>query len=236
MALNLEIIDGKDKGRRFLLLPGLKIGRQNGDIQIDDAKASSLHAEIEQDQNGVFIVKDLGSTNGIKINGLRLMLGPLEEGTTIQIGRTVLKVVDSEKAPARPNPTKKSSPGHWVSRLRSTMAGVMLQSRSADPHLAAFSPVVQLYFLEGVQAESVITLGYGPRKAGQDAFDILLLDEEAPDLAFEIRPNADGEPQFITPFPGVVRVNDGGYESRVLYSGDLIRIGKTLIRVDFIQE
>jgi hypothetical protein len=236
MALHLEIREGNDVGTRFLLAPGLRIGRNKGDIAIDDAKASALHAMIEQDRNGAYFVKDLNSTNGIKINGLKVPFGPLEVGSRLQVGRTLFLVIEIPVGLSQLATSKRTPSNHWTERVQIALTGLPLQSRSPDPKLSVFSPAIQLHFLEGVQAASVVTLGYGPRKAGQDSLDIMLLEEEAPDLAFEVIPNEDGDPLFTTPFPAVVKVNDLGYESRVLYAGDLIRIGKTLIRVGFIQE
>jgi hypothetical protein len=50
--------------------PVVKIGRQlNNDIIVEDKRVSRYHAQIKY-QNGQFMLFDLGSTNGITVNGM----------------------------------------------------------------------------------------------------------------------------------------------------------------------
>lgn len=50
--------------------PVVKIGRQlDNDIIVEDKRVSRYHAQIKFELNGQFIIYDLGSTNGITING-----------------------------------------------------------------------------------------------------------------------------------------------------------------------
>jgi hypothetical protein len=66
---------------------GAVLGRsRDADIVIDDPNVSRQHAEIRP-SGGSWIVNDLGSTNGIKVNGRRVD-GPysLKRGDVIEIG------------------------------------------------------------------------------------------------------------------------------------------------------
>ena len=66
---------------------GAVIGRsREADIQIDDPNVSRKHAEVRP-SGGSWTVRDLGSTNGVKVNGRRIQ-GPqsLKRGDTIQLG------------------------------------------------------------------------------------------------------------------------------------------------------
>ena len=50
--------------------PVIKIGRQlDNDIIVEDKRVSRYHAQIKFESNGEFTIYDLGSTNGITING-----------------------------------------------------------------------------------------------------------------------------------------------------------------------
>ena len=66
---------------------GAVLGRsQDCDIVLDDPNVSRHHAEVRP-SGGSWIVNDLGSTNGIKVNGRRVN-GPqsLKPGDVIEIG------------------------------------------------------------------------------------------------------------------------------------------------------
>src|SRR5271155_5719455 len=55
------------------------------DIQIDSRKVSRRHCCIAQ-VNDYLVVRDLGSTNGIRINGIRVLEGRLKAGDELTIG------------------------------------------------------------------------------------------------------------------------------------------------------
>ena len=64
------------------------LGRsQDCDIQLADPNVSRRHAEVRQEETSYWIV-DLGSTNGMEVNGRRLRQSKLEDGDTIMLGST----------------------------------------------------------------------------------------------------------------------------------------------------
>lgn len=78
-------------GERVAVGPMLLIGRTGEcGLMIEDTAASRRHVEITARQNS-FVWKDLGSTNGTKVNGARMLAGELKNGDRIQIGETVLR-------------------------------------------------------------------------------------------------------------------------------------------------
>jgi hypothetical protein len=89
------------QGRRQALLVGndrrnvlsgsrVVLGRsREADIVIQDPNVSRRHAELRRDEGGWQVV-DLGSTNGIKVNGRRVDHQPLSPGDQITIGVTDL--------------------------------------------------------------------------------------------------------------------------------------------------
>jgi pSer/pThr/pTyr-binding forkhead associated (FHA) protein len=55
------------------------------DVVLDDPNVSRRHMELRRDNAGWTAV-DLGSTNGIKVNGSRVSEAPLEPGDEISLG------------------------------------------------------------------------------------------------------------------------------------------------------
>ena len=67
------------------------LGR-HADIKLEDTRISRRHAEIAP-QNGSWLIRDLGSSNGTWVNGQRVVtICELEEGDRLQIGRLTLVV------------------------------------------------------------------------------------------------------------------------------------------------
>lgn len=100
-AFVVEVLDhhGRAQARhRFSLHDGLgaaTVGRgMAADVMIDDAHAAALHARIDIDAEGRVRVSDLGSVNGLWVDGKRQRgaQGLLLEGGGFQIGRTRIKV------------------------------------------------------------------------------------------------------------------------------------------------
>jgi pSer/pThr/pTyr-binding forkhead associated (FHA) protein len=64
----------------------MTVGRGGGaDITLDDASVSSQHAAFELAGEG-FRIRDLGSTNGICVNGSRVAAADLKHGDRLEIG------------------------------------------------------------------------------------------------------------------------------------------------------
>jgi hypothetical protein len=67
------------------------IGRSREcDVTVDDPNVSRRHAELRQ-ENGAFWIVDLGSTNGVEVNGERVERARLELDDTIVLGTTELR-------------------------------------------------------------------------------------------------------------------------------------------------
>jgi hypothetical protein len=79
------------EGRRSVLSgERVMIGRSREcDVVVDDPNISRRHAEVRRDGEG-WAVADLGSTNGIKVNGRRVDQALLEPGDRITMGLTEL--------------------------------------------------------------------------------------------------------------------------------------------------
>lgn len=79
------------EGKRFVVAPtGASIGRSREcDIVLGDANVSRRHAEVRPGRTGegTWTIEDLGSTNGVRVNG-RIADGahPLRHGDRIELG------------------------------------------------------------------------------------------------------------------------------------------------------
>jgi hypothetical protein len=81
---------GDDK-RTVLSGSRLLIGRSRDcDVTVDDPNVSRRHAEL-RNEGGYWVVADLGSTNGVKVNGHRVDQARLEPGDEIVLGLARLR-------------------------------------------------------------------------------------------------------------------------------------------------
>lgn len=103
---NLTGISEDVKGRLIELdIDEVTIGRvADNTVVVENPTVSSHHCEITK-QDGTFILKDLGSTNGTRLNSRDITEVELSPKDVVQVG-SVEFVFDDESAPSKP---KKSS-------------------------------------------------------------------------------------------------------------------------------
>lgn len=87
----LLVIRGRSVGQVLELAgPSAVIGRSlDADFTIDDVAVSRRHAQVEHGPDG-FAIRDLDSTNGVFVNGIRILRQPLRDGDRIQVGTTTI--------------------------------------------------------------------------------------------------------------------------------------------------
>lgn len=81
-------------GREFPIRPGENVVGREGDIPVDEPMVSRRHAKVVSESAGIF-VEDLGSTNGTKVNGDKIVPGdrkPLKAGDTLSFGGVEMKL------------------------------------------------------------------------------------------------------------------------------------------------
>jgi hypothetical protein len=79
----------------------IRVGRSSGyDVSLHDEKISGLHAVIKI-EGGKFRIEDLGSTNGILLNGKKIAEGPLHLEDEIVLGSTRLVLKSGRTADMR---------------------------------------------------------------------------------------------------------------------------------------
>lgn len=88
MAKLIITIDGKVVGEHNLDKDRMQIGRNaNNDIQINESTVSGTHAVVVKQADGSYIIEDSGSTNGILVNGNKVLSHPLVSGEVLQMGK-----------------------------------------------------------------------------------------------------------------------------------------------------
>ena len=89
--------------RHPILPPGLVVGRgTEADVRINDPGVSRRHVEFTIDvsrgeDNPRLAVRDLGSTNGMLVDGHRITHTAVHDGTTVKIGNTTMTVIIIEE-------------------------------------------------------------------------------------------------------------------------------------------
>ena len=88
----LVITSAQNEGRRIEVSRELVIGRENVDVEIDDAELSRRHVAVRPKEGGLE-VEDLGSRNGTRVDGTRID-GPtrIRHGAVLSVGMTVFAV------------------------------------------------------------------------------------------------------------------------------------------------
>lgn len=120
----LIVMDGPLKGQRVALdQPVIRIGRREGnDWVLQDGSVSGTHCEIEKRETG-FQIRDLGSTNGTKVNNEPVKESPLFRNDIILMGEIPV-MIEGDDVPQTDKPEPYAIP-------RTTI--VIQQKRNIEP-------------------------------------------------------------------------------------------------------
>lgn len=89
----VEVVAGADAGKVYRFTRGnITIGRRMGEVPLSDLEVSRRHSVVEVFGREMIYLRDLGSTNGTYHNGRQVGVSRLEDGDTIGVGRSVLKL------------------------------------------------------------------------------------------------------------------------------------------------
>jgi hypothetical protein len=95
-TLRATFMTGPRRGQQVTLTLASRavLGRDPGcHLILADAEVSARHAEVEALENGRVVLRDLGSTNGTRLNGIAIeTVHPLRDGDVIGIGQIELRV------------------------------------------------------------------------------------------------------------------------------------------------
>ena len=102
MAVIIQTVDGVIVNRFDIDKAGLSFGRAaSNQVQIDDTAVSTNHAEIviEESDEGkqVYVIRDIGSTNGTFLNEQKVERQPLRHKDIIRVGWNNFVFIDENQ-------------------------------------------------------------------------------------------------------------------------------------------
>ena len=133
----LEVITAEGQADRVELGGSpLIIGRLSDcDIQLESPRVSRRHAELVSDESGIWILRDLQSRNGTRVNGETISERPILPGDFIEIGPFQLQLLSTTEAAEEPT-TESGQTTLW-SMDDTELPGMQRLSSSPAPRLNA---------------------------------------------------------------------------------------------------
>ncbi|WP_395400307.1 FHA domain-containing protein [Pseudoduganella sp. UC29_106] len=75
----------------------ITLGRgYNNDFILDDAHTAARHAVVDVGEDGGLVMRDLGSENGIVVQGKKYRISPIDGTTVVRLGHTRLRIRDAD--------------------------------------------------------------------------------------------------------------------------------------------
>ncbi len=92
-AVDLVVVDGPARGTRVPIQGGVaRVGAAPGsDLKLEEPTVSRVHCELRVRQETITL-RDLGSTNGTFVDGVRLRDGDIAPGALVRVGATTFRV------------------------------------------------------------------------------------------------------------------------------------------------
>lgn len=124
--------------------PILLLGRHpEADIQLNSRKVSRRHCCIAQ-VNTYLVVRDLGSTNGIRINGVRVLEGRLKPGDELTVGNFRYQVTWDDRPASAPIQVKEPAALQAGSPAAAIRTAAPLTDRDEDELLESCDEPIPL--------------------------------------------------------------------------------------------
>lgn len=120
----IGIVSGPDAGRRLAVADGVVLGRSGAaDVTIDDPTLSAEHLRVRVDGRSV-AVEDLGSRNGTFIEGQRALGTVPLAGAEVQIGASMLSILEPPPDDTPATAGRRPSWGHALVHNRPPRAAL----------------------------------------------------------------------------------------------------------------
>jgi signal transduction histidine kinase/pSer/pThr/pTyr-binding forkhead associated (FHA) protein len=230
-VLTLLVLQGPDKGRRFELPDEpVLVGRDSRQLPITDNTVSRRHAELLPTE-GDWVLRDLGSSNGSYVNGMRVNnRWTLKLGDQVRVGRTLM-VFGAQPGVSRSSGGNVSLSGSEAGMDSSIMHTVASSDDSMvlavpEPAAVAMSNLKILY-----QLGAALGSGFGVEQVMEVVMDLvfehvkadrgiaLLLDEKTGELVPKIvrtRDDDDRAEKEEAKAPGTKRPPEKIHASRTI--------------------
>lgn len=194
-------------GEVTLATAAIAIGRHpENDIPLNaDDVASRFHCVVEPDPSGGFVVRDLGSRNGTRVNGVKVSQAPISAGDVLTVGKHTFNVEEvADRSDILTRRRKKASSTEsqpWATEIRAAI-------ESLPPKDSG------IYDIEMIDASGKASQALGADSEGATAARLLILlssKARATDIhgepkgdVFAIRMRVDGQMVAIIDLPNQV--------------------------------
>lgn len=135
-SVTFQVLEGIDRGRvyRDIAIP-VSIGREEGNsLRLNDERVSRFHAKVQVDGDD-YILTDLESTNGTRVNGTAIQIRRLRIGDRVGVGRSLLLFGSNEEIAVRM--ASLAGVGHSPAPFGSTGKGDLSDELSSDKQTLA---------------------------------------------------------------------------------------------------
>ena len=207
---------------KSLLKQTFTIGRSpDCDAILSDIKSSRTHAIIKEEK-GTFILEDLKSRNGTKVNDLTVTRTSLQSGDEIQIGNT--RIVFSEPERTRESTDPFNSMDSETTQINLENIPNPKDASSLNP------PQLGLVLVNGPKQGLNITL---EKKftIGRSKMNLNLNDHKVSRKHCEIVKRENGYYYIDLNSTNGSFINNQPVHEKILNVGDMIKVGDTLIKV-----
>ena len=178
-SVTFQVLEGIDRGRiyREVAIP-VTIGREEGNsLRLNDERVSRFHAKVQLDGDD-YILTDLESTNGTRVNGTAVQIRRLRIGDRVGVGRSLLLFGSNEEIAARiaslagvselPTPLgNDDSPEFDVNASGKTLAGQADQNLDFDVKVSDPARVTADALYIGTRALPPLPLKMTPSQAAR---------------------------------------------------------------------
>ncbi len=221
MRLQIEVLDGPEKGKKIALRKGLLLGRAAENLSFADKTMASQHGFIDFDLKKSWIFECL-VPNKVRVGSAEQDKITLMPGLVFHLGQTAFKVVEK------------------IKRVYETWDEGLIEWLKENPghpkpyDFFFFLSPISLAFVQGPQYEQFVTLSYGPRHMGYGSLDIHLIDPSIPKSAaqfFQV-----GERCYIENLCGnLATINSNPFDQHPIQDGDRLKIHSTIIEMSMIK-
>jgi hypothetical protein len=220
MRLELEVIDGKNKGRRIPLRNGLVIGRNIDSLVFDDDEMADLHAIVSADSKKSWNIECL-STNRLRLGFDEVSRIKLIAGVVFNMGQTGFKVVQRAGREV----------GSWTQEIKTWLENNSGQRVQSEIFL--FLRPIRLSFVQGPQYEEIYTLSYGPRELGHNSLDLNIKDPSAPPQVARFFQVTDQI--YVENLAGEkATINGISFDQHLVSNGDKLKVGSNVIELSLL--
>lgn len=221
MRLEIEVLDGNQKGKRISLSNGLLLGRKINNLVFADKMISDSHAILMLDHRNTWNIECL-SPHVVRIGLGELTRITLIQGLIFHLGQTGFKVVEKSELQV----------ANWSDGLLKWLKENPAERKPSE--IFFFLHPVRLTFVQGPQYEEFLTISYGPRTLGFNSLDLNLTDPGAPKKVgrfFQV-----GEQVYLENLCGnKALINSKSFDQHPVRDDDLLQIGSTIIELSILK-